>query len=114
MRGLSLLFAVLSFSFLVFGTALSFWITDPLLGKAVTFMCGVFTAISLFLIASSLPTEAETVKKDSELQEDINSIWNRIHEIENQNFNELERASSYLHTRIDHLSDEVHLKCTKK
>jgi hypothetical protein len=100
MRNFSIVLSILAFAFLVFGAVMSFWITDPVLAKATTFIYGILITVSLFLVANSLPSSECKMKCRIDRDTFERDVWNRIDDLNRDNFTDLD----HINRRID---DEV-------
>jgi len=78
MRNLGLLFSILSFSLLVFGTVLSFWVQDPLLAKSTLLVYGILLTLSCFVIAHSLPTPEQKAQCKHNRETEVNMLYQAI------------------------------------
>jgi hypothetical protein len=84
MRNYGLFFSALSFTILVFSSVVSFWVTDPMLTKIGFLTFGVLASLSIYLTCLALPSEADRIEKQNNLDGDINLIWARINENRDQ------------------------------
>lgn len=103
MRNFSIVLSILGFAFLLFGTVMSFWIADPALAKATTFIYGILITVSLFLVANSLPSAEDKLRCENSRDEHESSIWRRIEDVERNFYDEIERTNR----RLDDASTDV-------
>lgn len=103
MRNFSIVLSILGFAFLLFGTVMSFWIADPALAKATTFIYGILITVSLFLVANSLPSTEDKLKCKYSRDEHENTVWRRIEDMERNFYDESERTNR----RIDEVNTDL-------
>lgn len=104
MRNFSIILTAVSFAFIVFGFVMSFFIQDPLFLRAVVFVCGLLTTISLYFVSTSLPSCSDKIYAQQEKDQFERDIWNRIDRLEQTNLSDLERVER----RFDDANSDVY------
>jgi hypothetical protein len=107
MRNFSIVLSILGFAFLVFGTVMSFWIADPVLAKATTFVYGILITVSLFLVANSLPSAECKMKCRAEKLAFEDSVWRRFEDTERSFYEEYDRLNRRIENESIDLSRDI-------
>jgi hypothetical protein len=114
MRNLSLMFAILSFTVLVFGI-ITFFVSKD---KQVLQIAGIGTVLfilgSSFVNALSIPSDVEKARAEQTQDSQFDALWHRMDAVETNNFNDLDRLSRDFDSRVSSIwrdLDAVTEKC---
>lgn len=108
MRNLSLMFAILSFTILVFGI-IAFFVTKD---RQILQIAGIGTVLfilsSTFVNALSIPSEESKINSDNARNSEYDTLWRRLDENERESIDHLNRIQTNFDNRLDDIWNTVY------